>query len=54
MKGHVNMSSYVDVEPSKVSLLWQIPQYVTITAGEVLYSVTGLSFVYSQVMLSTV
>lgn len=30
-------------------MLWQIPQYVTITAGEVLFSITGLEFAYSQV-----
>lgn len=27
-----------------VSVFWQIPQYVIITAGEVLFSVTGLEF----------
>lgn len=32
-----------------ISMLWQIPQYLTITAGEVLFSITGLEFAYSQV-----
>ena len=30
------------------SLLWQLPQYVLLTAGEVLVSVTGLEFSYTQ------
>jgi POT family proton-dependent oligopeptide transporter len=30
------------------SLLWQLPQYVFLTAGEVLVSVTGLEFSYTQ------
>jgi POT family proton-dependent oligopeptide transporter len=30
------------------SVLWQLPQYVFLTAGEVLVSVTGLEFSYTQ------
>ena len=33
---------------STIHLLWLIPQYVVITAGEVMYSITGLEFSYSQ------
>lgn len=29
-------------------MLWLIPQYVVITAGEVMFSITGLEFSYSQ------
>uniref|UniRef100_A0A8R1J180 Uncharacterized protein n=1 Tax=Caenorhabditis japonica TaxID=281687 RepID=A0A8R1J180_CAEJA len=36
------------VKHNDVSILWQIPQYVIITAGEVLFSVTGLEFAYSE------
>lgn len=35
--------------PNSVSIFLQIPMYVLITAGEVMFSVTGLEFAYSQV-----
>uniref|UniRef100_A0A672IL36 Solute carrier family 15 member 2 n=1 Tax=Salarias fasciatus TaxID=181472 RepID=A0A672IL36_SALFA len=38
----------LDVEPNNVHIAWQIPQYVLITMGEVMFSVTGLEFSYSQ------
>ncbi|VDL70711.1 unnamed protein product [Nippostrongylus brasiliensis] len=36
------------VRPNTVSILWVLPQYFVITLGEVLLSVTGLEFAYSQ------
>ena len=36
--------------PNSVSVFLQVPMYVTITAGEVLFSITGLEFAYSQVI----
>ncbi|EDX01261.1 peptide transporter family 1 isoform X3 [Drosophila yakuba] len=36
------------VAPSTVSILWQLPQIVVMTAAEVMFSVTGLEFSYSQ------
>lgn len=38
-----------DVQANNVHIAWQIPQYVLITAGEVMFSITGLEFSYSQV-----
>jgi solute carrier family 15 oligopeptide transporter 1 len=32
-----------------ISILWQIPQIVIITAAEILFSITGLEFSYTQV-----
>ncbi|KAM9486045.1 solute carrier family 15 member 2 [Clarias gariepinus] len=37
-----------DVQANNVHIAWQIPQYVLITAGEVMFSPTGLEFSYSQ------
>lgn len=34
--------------PNSIHILWQIPQYFIITASEVMFSVTGLEFSYSQ------
>ncbi len=31
-----------------LNMLWQIPQIMAITAGEILFSITGLEFAYSQ------
>lgn len=35
-------------EANTVNILWLIPQYVVMTLGEVMFSVTGLEFSYSQ------
>uniref|UniRef100_A0A3B4APN8 Solute carrier family 15 member 1 n=1 Tax=Periophthalmus magnuspinnatus TaxID=409849 RepID=A0A3B4APN8_9GOBI len=37
-----------DINPNSVHMAWLIPQYFLITAGEVVFSVTGLEFSYSQ------
>ncbi|XP_018585050.1 solute carrier family 15 member 1 [Scleropages formosus] len=37
-----------DIKPSTIPMAWQIPQYFLITMGEVVFSVTGLEFSYSQ------
>jgi dipeptide/tripeptide permease len=31
-----------------LNMSWQIPQIMAITAGEILFSITGLEFAYSQ------
>ncbi|XP_059618063.1 peptide transporter family 1 [Phlebotomus argentipes] len=35
-------------EPNSMNMLWIAPQYIVLTLGEVMYSVTGLEFSYSQ------
>ncbi|XP_072305837.1 solute carrier family 15 member 1-like [Eucyclogobius newberryi] len=37
-----------DIKPNSIHMAWLIPQYFLITAGEVVFSVTGLEFSYSQ------
>uniref|UniRef100_A0A8C3XEL5 Solute carrier family 15 member 1 n=2 Tax=Cyanoderma ruficeps TaxID=181631 RepID=A0A8C3XEL5_9PASS len=39
---------FEDMAPNTVHMAWQIPQYFLLTCAEVLYSVTGLEFSYSQ------
>ncbi|KAJ0062300.1 hypothetical protein NL108_007503 [Boleophthalmus pectinirostris] len=38
----------MDIQPNSIHMAWLIPQYFLITAGEVVFSVTGLEFSYSQ------
>lgn len=40
--------STIVVRPNSVHILWQLPQFIVITLGEILFSVTGLEFSYSQ------
>lgn len=35
-------------DPNTMHMLWMIPQYVLITMGEVMFSVTGLEFAFTQ------
>uniref|UniRef100_A0A3B4CHK9 Solute carrier family 15 member 1b n=1 Tax=Pygocentrus nattereri TaxID=42514 RepID=A0A3B4CHK9_PYGNA len=37
-----------DIKPNTIHMAWQIPQYFLMTVGEVVFSVTGLEFSYSQ------
>ena len=37
------------VPPYKVSILWQLPQYFLLTAGEILFSLPNVQFTYTQV-----
>ncbi|XP_002758792.3 solute carrier family 15 member 2 isoform X2 [Callithrix jacchus] len=37
-----------DIPANKMSIAWQLPQYALVTAAEVMFSVTGLEFSYSQ------
>ncbi|XP_041806865.1 solute carrier family 15 member 2 [Chelmon rostratus] len=46
--GNIVAHKMEDVKANNVHVAWQIPQYTMITAGEVLFSITGLEFSYSQ------
>ncbi|XP_060117850.1 solute carrier family 15 member 2 isoform X2 [Heteronotia binoei] len=41
-----------DIPANNIHMAWQIPQYLLISAGEVMFSITGLSFSYSQAPVS--
>ncbi|KAI0212939.1 Solute carrier family 15 member 1 [Lamellibrachia satsuma] len=44
----LNAVQFVNTPSAKLSMLYQIPQYFTITIGEILFSISGLQFAYSQ------
>lgn len=46
--GNYWAQKYTITDPNSMSILWLIPQYVVMTLGEVMFSVTGLEFSYSQ------
>lgn len=46
--GAYQLKSQVITSPNSVHMFWLIPQFVIMTAGEVMFSVTGLEFAYSQ------
>ncbi|XP_058829773.1 peptide transporter family 1 [Topomyia yanbarensis] len=35
-------------DPNSINMLWLVPQYVVLTLGEVMYSITGLEFSFTQ------
>ncbi|NWX36062.1 S15A1 protein, partial [Notiomystis cincta] len=44
----LNITYFEDIAPNTVHMAWQIPQYFLLTSAEILFSVTGLEFSYSQ------
>ncbi|XP_023368874.1 solute carrier family 15 member 1-like [Otolemur garnettii] len=46
--GCAEVKAFEDIPPNTVNMALQIPQYFLITCGEVVFSITGLKFSYSQ------
>ncbi|XP_058526920.1 solute carrier family 15 member 1 [Ochotona princeps] len=46
--GCPQVTHFEDIAPNTVNMAWQIPQYFLLTSGEVVFSITGLEFSYSQ------
>ncbi|ESP00773.1 hypothetical protein LOTGIDRAFT_92134, partial [Lottia gigantea] len=44
----VDILTYTSVNVNEMSMLYMIPQYIVITIGEILFSITGLSFAYNE------
>ncbi|NXV15178.1 S15A1 protein, partial [Cepphus grylle] len=47
-RGDLTVTYSEDISPNTVHMAWQIPQYFILTCAEVVFSVTGLEFSYSQ------
>lgn len=50
--GNIRVHRMVDVAANNVHIAWLIPQYALMTIGEILFSITGLEFSYSQVAIN--
>ncbi|KAL8569511.1 hypothetical protein ACOMHN_002058 [Nucella lapillus] len=44
----VVVEMYVDVKENSLSMILMIPQYIAMTIGEILFSISGLAFAYTQ------
>uniref|UniRef100_A0A8B9QCV4 Solute carrier family 15 member 2 n=1 Tax=Apteryx owenii TaxID=8824 RepID=A0A8B9QCV4_APTOW len=47
-RGALQIWKSEDIKANNVHMAWQLPQYLLISAGEVMFSITGLAFSYSQ------
>lgn len=44
----ITLEEHVIAAPNSIHMFWLLPQYIIITAGEVMFSVTGLEFSFTQ------
>ncbi|XP_050514437.1 peptide transporter family 1-like isoform X2 [Diabrotica virgifera virgifera] len=47
-KNQMEMAYTIVTKPNSVHIAWLLPQYFIITAAEIMFSITGLEFSYSQ------
>ena len=50
-EGIYELNDFLLTQENSIHMLWLLPQYFVITTGEIMLSITGLEFSYSQVFL---
>ena len=50
--GIYKLNDFLLTQENSIHMLWLLPQYFVITVGEIMLSITGLEFSYSQVNIS--
>ena len=50
--GIYKLNDFLLTQENSIHMLWLLPQYFVITVGEIMLSITGLEFSYSQVIIS--
>ncbi|XP_018793021.1 PREDICTED: peptide transporter family 1 isoform X1 [Bactrocera latifrons] len=48
LKDGYKSKTHVITPPNSIHMMWQLPQIIVITAAEIMFSVTGLEFSYTQ------
>ena len=48
-EGIYKLNDFLLTQENSIHMLWLLPQYFVITVGEIMLSITGLEFSYSQV-----
>ncbi|XP_058790865.1 peptide transporter family 1-like [Phymastichus coffea] len=51
-KDRKDLRFVMDAEPDLVHMFWLLPQYIVITMGEIMFSITGLEFAFTQAPVS--
>ena len=49
--GIYTLNDFLLTQENSIHMMWLLPQYFVITVGEIMLSITGLEFSYSQVTL---
>ena len=50
--GTMKLNDFLLTQDNSIHMLWLLPQYFVITVGEIMLSITGLEFSYSQVNIN--